>query len=97
MKIDRSFASGPGEDPGDGVLVYGMIGMASGLSVVADGVETQGRVELPRRMGCRPTANPNSVEVDGLPAVTIRREGGWTSADLRPKPGPRKRAGLRRS
>ena len=55
LKIDRSFVSGLGEDPGDGVLVSGMIGMALGLGlgVVAEGVETPKQVELLRRMGCR--------------------------------------------
>ena len=55
LKIDRSFVNGLGEDPGDGVLVSGMIDMASGLglSVVAEGVETPRQAELLRRMGCR--------------------------------------------
>jgi EAL domain-containing protein (putative c-di-GMP-specific phosphodiesterase class I) len=54
VKIDRSFITGLPEDDASVTLVSSVIGLASafGLKVVAEGVETEGQLELLRRMGC---------------------------------------------
>ncbi|QIN79146.1 PAS domain S-box protein [Rubrobacter marinus] len=54
LKVDRSFVDGIGEDPGDAVLVSGIVDLAHalGLNVVAEGVETQEQLALLRGMGC---------------------------------------------
>ncbi|MDP9457558.1 MAG: EAL domain-containing protein [Actinomycetota bacterium] len=54
LKIDRSFVDGIEEDSGGAVLVSGIVdlGHALGLSVVAEGVETEGQLGLLRGMGC---------------------------------------------
>ncbi|PLS87591.1 MAG: GGDEF domain-containing protein [Actinobacteria bacterium] len=54
LKIDRSFVDGIEEDSGDAVLVSGIVDLAHalGLSVVAEGVETEGQLGLLRGMGC---------------------------------------------
>ena len=54
VKIDRSFITGLPEDKASVTLVSSVIGLASafGLKVVAEGVETQGQLQMLRRMGC---------------------------------------------
>ncbi len=54
LKVDRSFVDGLGEDPEDVVLVSGIVDLAHalGLTVVAEGVETEYQLELLRAMGC---------------------------------------------
>jgi EAL domain-containing protein (putative c-di-GMP-specific phosphodiesterase class I) len=54
LKVDRSFVDGLGENPGDAVLVSGIIDLAHalGLKVVAEGVETQEQLELLQNIGC---------------------------------------------
>ncbi len=54
LKVDRSFVDDLGEDPEDVVLVSGIVDLAHalGLTVVAEGVETEEQLELLRAMGC---------------------------------------------
>jgi diguanylate cyclase (GGDEF)-like protein len=54
VKIDRSFITGLPQDKASVTLVSSVIGLASafGLRVVAEGVETQGQLEILRAMGC---------------------------------------------
>ncbi|HUN72748.1 MAG TPA: EAL domain-containing protein, partial [Steroidobacteraceae bacterium] len=54
VKIDRSFISGLPADRASVTLVSSVIGLASafGLQVVAEGVETEGQLEILRRLGC---------------------------------------------
>lgn len=54
LKIDRSFVSGIVKDPNDAMIVQSTIDLAHniGLSVVAEGVETQDILEKLIEMGC---------------------------------------------
>ena len=54
VKIDRSFITGLPQDKASVTLVSSVIGLASafGLRVVAEGVETDGQLEILRKMGC---------------------------------------------
>jgi diguanylate cyclase (GGDEF)-like protein len=54
VKVDRSFIAGLPEDRASVTLVSSVIGLASafGLKVVAEGVETEGQLEMLRRLGC---------------------------------------------
>ncbi len=54
LKVDRSFVADLGEAPDDTVLVSGIVDLAHalGLSVVAEGVETEGQLGMLRGMGC---------------------------------------------
>jgi diguanylate cyclase (GGDEF)-like protein/PAS domain S-box-containing protein len=54
VKIDRSFATALGESGRDAELVASIVGMAKvlGLSVIAEGVETEEQAELLAEMGC---------------------------------------------
>lgn len=54
LKIDRSFVAGLGKDPGDEVIVSGVIDLASGLGldVVAEGVETAEQLEWLLKTKC---------------------------------------------
>jgi diguanylate cyclase (GGDEF)-like protein len=54
VKIDRSFITGLPQDKASVTLVSSVIGLASafGLRVLAEGVETQGQLEILRGMGC---------------------------------------------
>ena len=54
MKIDRSFATALGESGRDTELVASIVAMAKvlGLSVIAEGVETEEQAELLAEMGC---------------------------------------------
>ena len=54
LKIDRSFVSGLGTDPDDGAIVAAIISLARtlGLTVVAEGVETEQQFLELRRLGC---------------------------------------------
>ncbi|MGZ4137993.1 MAG: EAL domain-containing protein, partial [Actinomycetota bacterium] len=54
LKIDRSFVSGLGTNPGDTIIVEAIIGMAKtlGLATVAEGVETIEQRDELRKMGC---------------------------------------------
>jgi EAL domain-containing protein (putative c-di-GMP-specific phosphodiesterase class I) len=56
LKVDRSFVCDlPGDDGQDALLVAGILGMARalGLTVVAEGVETDAQLALLRDLGCR--------------------------------------------
>ena len=91
LKIDRSFVSGLGTNPGDTIVVEAIIGMARtlGLATVAEGVETPEQRDELRALGCtfgqgylfaRPLA-PRNLEtlVDGWDSArTIGR------VDVRP-------------
>jgi diguanylate cyclase (GGDEF)-like protein len=54
LKIDRSFINGLGQDPVDTAIVKSVIGMslALGLTIVAEGVETEGQLAHLRRLDC---------------------------------------------
>src|SRR5262249_1872002 len=54
VKIDRSFSISLGEDGRDGEIVASIVAMAKvlGLSVIAEGVETEEQAELLAEMGC---------------------------------------------
>jgi diguanylate cyclase (GGDEF)-like protein/PAS domain S-box-containing protein len=54
LKIDRSFVDGLGREAEDTAIVMAVLGMARslGLSVVAEGVETEEQLEALRDLGC---------------------------------------------
>jgi EAL domain-containing protein (putative c-di-GMP-specific phosphodiesterase class I) len=54
LKIDRSFVDGLGREPEDTAIVMAVLGMAQslGLSVVAEGVETEEQLAALRDLGC---------------------------------------------
>ena len=54
LKIDRSFVDGLGREPEDTAIVMAVLGMARslGLSVVAEGVETEEQLNALRDLGC---------------------------------------------
>ncbi|MEO8650582.1 MAG: EAL domain-containing protein [Acidobacteriota bacterium] len=54
LKIDRSFISAIGNDGGNSAMVRTMVTMAHslGLSVVAEGVETEAQLEVLRELNC---------------------------------------------
>lgn len=54
LKVDRSFVAGTGQDPGDNVLVAGIVDLAHalGLTVVAEYVDTEEQLALLREMKC---------------------------------------------
>jgi len=55
LKIDRSFVDGLGDDPEDTAIVTAIVGMARalGLSLVAEGVETERQLAELVRLGCQ--------------------------------------------
>ena len=54
LKIDRSFVAGLGSDAGDRAIVSAVVNLARdlGLEVVAEGVETEGQLQILRELGC---------------------------------------------
>jgi EAL domain-containing protein (putative c-di-GMP-specific phosphodiesterase class I) len=54
LKVDRSFVAGLGRDPEDSAIVEAVVSMAHslGLSVIAEGVETDGQLARLRDLGC---------------------------------------------
>jgi diguanylate cyclase (GGDEF)-like protein len=54
LKIDRAFVRGLPNQAGDSAVVTAIVGLATalGLRTVAEGVETQGQVDLLRDLGC---------------------------------------------
>jgi EAL domain-containing protein (putative c-di-GMP-specific phosphodiesterase class I) len=54
LKIDRAFVDGLGTDPNDSAIVAAVVAVAGalGLSVTAEGVETEQQLEELRRLGC---------------------------------------------
>jgi len=55
LKIDRSFVSGLGIEPGDTQLVRMILGLSQelGIEVIAEGVETELQASELQRLGCR--------------------------------------------
>jgi diguanylate cyclase (GGDEF)-like protein len=54
LKVDRSFVDGLGEDPQDTAIVQSVVALARalGLSVTAEGVETEVQYQRLRELGC---------------------------------------------
>ncbi|TMK88111.1 MAG: EAL domain-containing protein, partial [Actinobacteria bacterium] len=54
LKIDRAFVDGLGTDPNDSAIVAAVVAVAGalGLSVTAEGVETDVQWDELRRLGC---------------------------------------------
>jgi EAL domain-containing protein (putative c-di-GMP-specific phosphodiesterase class I) len=54
VKIDRAFVDGLGSDPGDHAIVSAVVGLshALGLTVVAEGVETEAQLVELVALGC---------------------------------------------
>ena len=73
VKIDRSFATGLGENGRDTELVASIVAMAKvlGLSVIAEGVETEEQAELLAEMGCDELQG--FLFGSGLPSAEARR------------------------
>lgn len=88
IKIDRSFVSAPQSDHGSLAIVRAMVAMASelGISVIAEGVETDAQLERVVSVGCymaqgyrlgRPVpaevASKDFIEGQRLPVKAMRR------------------------
>jgi diguanylate cyclase (GGDEF)-like protein len=73
LKIDRSFVQAIEDDARDQEMVRALIGMAHalGLSVVAEGIETEGQRRLLREMGC--TVGQGWLFSRAIPAHDMRR------------------------
>jgi diguanylate cyclase (GGDEF)-like protein len=73
VKIDRSFVSGLGSNPEDSAIVAAVVslGHALGLTVVAEGVETERQLEELVALGCDTAqgfyfAEPEAADVNGI-------------------------------
>lgn len=84
LKIDRSFVSGVDHVPEDAVIVKAVtdLGHALGLTVIAEGVETDSQLEALRRVGCD-QAQGYRWSVPCPPAEVVRLVRGW-DGDLSP-------------
>ena len=78
LKIDRSFVTGLDHETEDAVIVKAVIdlGHALGLTVVAEGVETDSQVAELRRVGCD-QAQGYRWSVPCPPAEAVRMAAGW--------------------
>ena len=111
LKIDRSFVDGLGHDPDDTAIVQAIMVLASslGLSVTAEGVETDTQLAELVRLGCDRVqgylfARPETAAEVSRAALVIRPTviGPATVAsphvrsarDHHPRPAPRLRVGL---
>jgi len=78
LKVDRTFLHGLLENPDDSVIIATIIGMghALGLSVVAEGVETQEQVQYLYGIGCDLVQGyyfSKPVTADQIPALATKR------------------------
>jgi diguanylate cyclase (GGDEF)-like protein len=88
LKIDRSFVAGVTQRGPDQAIVRMVIDLADalGLTVIAEGVETEAQIEVLDRLGCRqvqgfhfspPVASPDEAAARVVPAA---RPAQWESA-----------------
>jgi diguanylate cyclase (GGDEF)-like protein len=73
LKVDKTFVSGLGTDPGDTAIVRAVLdlGHALGLTTVAEGVETPGQLAALRELGCD-WAQGFHLARPGLPEAVTR-------------------------
>jgi diguanylate cyclase (GGDEF)-like protein/PAS domain S-box-containing protein len=88
LKIDRSFVAGVANDQEDSAIVTAALafGRALGLSVVAEGIETQAQLNMLKSMGCE--RGQGFLISEAVPALQIeKRLLGEPGGDApRPKP-----------
>ena len=86
LKIDRSFVDEVATNPDDRAIAQTIIAMAAtlGLSVVAEGIETQGQLDALRKLGCH--TGQGYLFAAPLPAdeVVLRLAGEKTAGGRRP-------------
>ena len=97
LKVDRSFVSGLGEDVSDTRIVTAIVSMAHalGLSVVAEGVETEVQRDAIRAIGCetaqgylfgRPAARADVADGTALRRrIPAARPTGWPPCPSPPR------------
>ncbi len=78
IKIDRSFVRGLPDGAGGDAIVYAVIALAQslGISVTAEGVETQAQFDLLREQGCSQVQGflfSPAVPASEVPALLVRR------------------------
>jgi EAL domain-containing protein (putative c-di-GMP-specific phosphodiesterase class I) len=90
VKVDRSFVDGLGTESEDSAIVAAVVslGHALGLSVVAEGVETERQLEELRALGCDRAQGflfsaPQPADVFAAVVTSSRRDplsAGWEHA-----------------
>ena len=71
LKLDRSFVTGLPEDEGDLAIATSVIGLgrATGMTIVAEGVETTAQLAVLQRLGC--TAGQGYLWHHGVPPTEV--------------------------